>query len=395
MLAEKLNISPTQIRLINAIEPGHLSPTGQTMDHNTGDLKACINRVTEVLNYNEKPVLLDNGHIRAQGLGCLWKAPAMPTDTDAGAIITFNEDGSANLNTGVIEIGQGTKSVLGQLVADFFEMPFEKVHVIYDVNTSSSPHDWATAASRSLFMAGNATLCACRDAKSQMLKTAAAVLRCPEEDLVIKNESIYLPDEPEVALPVKDVVLGYSYPNGNSIEGQVLGRGKYISRRISGIDSETGEGSPALEWTLGAQGIEIELNPEDGSYRVTKAVSCMDVGKVIHPELAKNQVIGAISMALGFAKTEGFEFNSREMVTNDDLRSFKIMRYGEEPTYHIDFIETPQQDGPFGSRGLGEQGVIGIPGALANAVSKATQIQQNRLPLTHERVWKSLQEAKS
>ncbi len=170
MLAEKLNISPTQIRLINAIEPGHLSPTGQTMDHNTGDLKACINRVTEVLNYNEKPVLLDNGHIRAQGLGCLWKAPAMPTDTDAGAIITFNEDGSANLNTGVIEIGQGTKSVLGQLVADFFEMPFEKVHVIYDVNTSSSPHDWATAASRSLFMAGNATLCACRDAKSQMLK---------------------------------------------------------------------------------------------------------------------------------------------------------------------------------------------------------------------------------
>lgn len=227
------------------------------------------------------------------------------------------------------------------------------------------------------------------------VKTAAAVLRCPEEDLVIKNESIYLPDEPEVALPVKDVVLGYSYPNGNSIEGQVLGRGKYISRRISGIDSETGQGSPALEWTLGAQGIEIELNPEDGSYRVTKAVSCMDVGKVIHPELAKNQVIGAISMALGFAKTEGFEFNSREMVTNDDLRSFKIMRYGEEPTYHIDFIETPQQDGPFGSRGLGEQGVIGIPGALANAVSKATQVQQNRLPLTHERVWKSLQEAKS
>lgn len=392
ILAEKLQLPPDEVRIINAIKPGDTSPTGQEMDLNTGNLTGCIKRVKELINYTAIPETLPDGTIRAQGLGCLWKAPAMPTDTDAGAILTFNEDGSINLNTGVIEIGQGTKTALAQIVSEYFKMPLEKIHVALDVNTSTSPHDWATAASRSLFMAGNATLQACEDAKNQILNTASVVLRCPVQDLTLENEQVFLPDEPHVSVKLHELVLGYTYPNGNSIKGQIIGRGNYISRRISGIDPETGQGSPALEWTLGAQAIEVILDPKDGTYTVTKAASCMDVGRVIHPELAKNQVIGAIAMALGFSKLEGFQFNSRGIVMNSDLRSYKIMRYGDQPDYLIDFLETPQQDGPYGARGLGEQGVIGIPGALANAVTNASGRPQNILPLTYEKVWLSLQE---
>ena len=120
----------------------------------------------------------------------------------------------------------------------------------------------------------------------------------------------------------------------------------------------------------------------------------MDVGRVINPEIARGQIVGGMLMGLGYSSYEAFEFNSREQVQNETLRDFKVFRYGEEPEYIIDFLETPQQDGPFGARGLGEQSVIGMPGALANALSKALKHEFNSLPLTAQSIWTSLEGGK-
>ena len=117
----------------------------------------------------------------------------------------------------------------------------------------------------------------------------------------------------------------------------------------------------------------------------------MDVGTVVNPKLAHSQVVGAMAMGLSFARNEGFQFNNREQVINDDLRSYKILRYGEEPEYFVEFLQTPQGDGPFGARGLGEQGVVGMPGALSNALSRA--IQTPKCPaLTPETIWRTMKE---
>ena len=69
------------------------------------------------------------------------------------------------------------------------------------------------------------------------------------------------------------------------------------------------------------------------------------------------------------------------------------MRYGENPEYLIDYVETPQKDGPYGARGIGEQAIIGIPAALINALSRALGIQLKKLPLTPESLWKAKKEA--
>ena len=391
ILAEALSIDPVELRLINAIQKGDTTPTQSIMDENTGDLRECIRRVTNLMDWKDGDrIVISENIIRAKGIGCLWKAPAMPTNTDAGAILTFNEDGSMNLQCGITEIGQGTKSTLAEIIAEGLKTTPDKVHVVMEVNTQTSPHDWATAASRSLMMAGKAALEAVEDVKNQIKKTAAAVLRCPEADLEIANDRVFIKDEPSIGLMIRDVALGYVYPNGNAIEGQVIGRGRYISRRITGVDPETGQGHPALEWTMGAEAVEVEVDLSDYSYKILKSACVMDVGKVINPALARGQIVGSMSMGLGYASSEGFIFNSREQVVNDDLRSFKVMRYGEEPEYLVDFVETPQGDGPFGARGLGEQGVIGIPGALANALSRAVQSPLNQLPLTPESIWKTI-----
>ncbi len=394
LLAEKAGIDPVEIRMKNAIKEGDTSPTQSLMDANTGDLRECIKRAAKMINWDQGSFIKkDENKVIAKGFGLLWKSPAMPPNTGAGAIITFNKDGSLNLHTGIMEIGQGSKTGLAQIVAERFGTSPENIHLVQEVNTETAPHDWSTAASRSLMMAGRAALEAADDAIDQICRTAAIPLRCPPEDLIVEGGRVFLEDEPSIGLPLDDVVHGYVYENGNAIEGQVIGRGNYIARRLSGIDPETGKGRPSLEYTLGAQAVEIELDLNDYSYQIKKAVSCMDVGKVINPNLARGQVVGAISMGIGLARSEGFVFNSREQVVNGVLRDYKVLRYGEEPEYEIDFVETPQGDGPFGLRGLGEQGIIGIPGAIANALSRATGVKLNYIPLLPEDIWQSVKEA--
>lgn len=392
LLAKRLQMDPLELRKINAIQVGDTTPTLQEMDLNTGDLRTCIDRVAQRLKWQEGTrVQVSDRVVRAKGMGCLWKAPAMPTNTDAGALITFNEDGSLNLTTGIVEIGQGTHTGLAQIVAERFNMEVEKVHVVYEVNTDRSPHDWATAASRSLFMAGRSALEAADDAIEQLKQTASVPLSCPPEDLEVAQGRVFIRDNPSQGLPIADVALGFQYADGKAIGGQVLGRGHYIARGLTGLDPETGKGNPALEWTLGAEGVEVEVNLQDGTYRVLKAACAMDVGRVVNPDLARGQIVGAMAMALGFASREGFQFDERERVVNGNLRDFKLPRFGEGIEYFVDFVETPQGDGPYGLRGLGEQGVIGIPGALGNALSRALGQELTELPLTPESLWRTLQ----
>jgi CO/xanthine dehydrogenase Mo-binding subunit len=153
------------------------------------------------------------------------------------------------------------------------------------------------------------------------------------------------------------------------------------------LHPDTGEGRPGLEWTIGAEAVEVEVDLRDGSYRVHKSVCAMDVGKVINPALARGQIVGAMAMGIGYTTREAFDFDSRGRVLNNKLRDFKILRYGEQPEYVVEFVETPQQDGPFGARGLGEQGIIGMPGALASAFSRAVGSQLTKLPITPEYLW--------
>lgn len=140
----------------------------------------------------------------------------MPTNADAGAVLTFNEDGSMNLSSGILEIGSGTYSCVAQILAERFRDDPRNVHINWEVHTSHSPHDWATAASRSLFMAGCAALAAADDAIRQIQRIASAPLQCPEDDLEVAGGRVYVRDDPRHGLPLSKVVLGYQYAEGRA-----------------------------------------------------------------------------------------------------------------------------------------------------------------------------------
>lgn len=93
-------------------------------------------------------------------------------------------------------------------------------------------------------------------------------------------------------------------------------------------------------------------------------------------------------MGLGLASREYFAYDTDVKVLDTSLRTYKVMHFGETPEYLVDFVETPQIDSPYGSRGIAEHGTVGIPAALANALSTAVQAELDELPLNPETIWR-------
>ncbi|CAH1222432.1 Putative xanthine dehydrogenase molybdenum-binding subunit XdhA [Paenibacillus allorhizoplanae] len=390
-LAKKLQIDPLELRYLNAIQPGDITPTQTLLNHSSvGDLRQCIRKLNDLMQgENVQQVQQDPFKVRATGISCVWKVSGSMIDTGSGATITFNHDGSLNLSVGSIEIGQGNRTAMAQLAAERMNMPVHQVHIKLDVDTQITPEHWKTVASSSTMMVGRAVLDAADDAITQLKHNASVVLNRPPEELVVGGGNVYVKNQPGIYLEIRMLVSGYMYPGGRASGNMVIGRGRYRVHHQKALDPETGKGIPGQQWTVSAHAVLVEFDTRECTYRIMKAASVIDVGKVINAGTAHGQVVGGMNMGLSFASREAFLFNKAGIVLNPQLRTYKITRFGDQPEYLVDFVETPFVDGPYGARGVAESGTIGMPGALANALSIAAGVELNQLPLTPELIWRA------
>lgn len=390
-LAKACNIDPWDIRVQNAIQPGHLSPTQVVCNlSNSGNLTQCLNKLKALSNWDEgNRIQADARTVRAKGIACLWKSANPPTNSISSALLTFNSDGSVNLNTGVIEMGNGTQTKLAQMLADKLHMDISMVHAIMDVDTRSQPKHWKTVASLSEYMAGHAVMRAAEDALSQIKSIATQALNCIPEDIEIANTRAYKKSNPTQYLHFKDLVHGYKAPNNSSIGDPVLGRGGFMMKGLSALNPETGKGKPGPSWTVGAQVVEIELDILDYTYRIINASTVMDIGALINPNLTAEMIKGGMSMGLSLASRESLPYHTDGVMYTPNLRTYKLLHIGQEPDYRVDFVATPQLDAPFGVRSYAEHGILGMPAALGNALSTALGKEINYLPIKPEDLWKA------
>lgn len=390
-LAIHTGIDPLELRIKNSIKPGEYTPTQvKTTESNIGNLSKCLTKIRELSNWDKgQAIETEDGMIRAKGIGCLWKTSDSPANAVSGVLLTMNTDGSINMNSGAVEIGPGMKTTLAQILAEKLKMDVEKIYVKMEVDTKVSPEHWKTVASMTTFMVGRATIMAAEDLIKQLKSLAAIVMKCPPEDLDIKEEKVFLKQDPEIYVAFKDLARGHKEPNGLAIEGQILGRGSYIMNHITVLDEETGKGKAGPAWTVGIQVVEIEYDPKMFTYRLIKAITVMDVGKVINPKTSRGLITGGVNMGFGIATREAFEYDRDGKLQTSSLRTYKPMRFGENPEYIVEFIETPQIDAPFGARGLAEHGIIAIPAAFANAISCAASYEFDTIPITPEVIWRA------
>ncbi len=188
LAARAIGMDPAEFRLKNAAVPGRITATGEKLREDAGRVDQCIKAVADAIGWGKKEPKQVGGKLMGKGIAALWKAPAMPSFTSSSIILKLNEDGSVTLSISSTEMGQGTPTVLAQMVAEELQMPIEKVKVVTKRETDFGPYTWQTVASRGLFMEGNATLDAARKLKEQVKTTAAELLGVSKEELEVAEE---------------------------------------------------------------------------------------------------------------------------------------------------------------------------------------------------------------
>jgi len=401
LVAQAIGMDPLEFRLKNALRPGSKTLTGEEITEHTGNVIKCIEQAALRINYGkltdaEKKREEQTGWKIGKGIAALHKAPAMPSFTATAVILKMNEDGSVLVNLGLTDYGQGTYASIRQIVAERLKFSLEKIKVAYECDTDRDPYDWQTVASKGLLLSGNAAILAAEDLLKNAYDVAAQALRADIHDLDHDSEKIFVRHHPEDFVTFASLAVGFIMPNGNGIGGPLVGVGRYIAQGLSNLDKETGAGYPAIDWTYGAHGIVVEVNRETGEYHVLKVASIYDVGRAINPDIVRGQAIGGMFQGLGTAICEGYIYDGNGKLLNSSFTDNKIPTAKDMPMeIECVVVETPQVDGPYGARGVGEHSMISVAPALGNAIQKACGAEITRMPIRFEDVWQAMQKKES
>ena len=387
IVAYRIGMDAVEIRRKNALKDGSATVTGQVLE-NVGLLQ-CLEKVTEDIKWDKREKKVSKTKYRGKGIACMYKAPSMPNNVASSAIVKINEDGTVNLLVTGMDLGQGSDTALTQIAAEVLTIPVSKISIVTG-DTDCTPYEWQTVASRTTYCCGNSIIRAAEDAKNQMLKLASLKFDIPESELEIKDEQIISKINPDKKVPIADLAMGLTMPDGSGIHGPIIGRGAFIPPEVKDTDKETGQGEkPVAFWTFGVQAAEVEVDIETGEVKVLKIAAAYDAGKAINPELVCAQIEGGIVQGLGSALFEEMKIEKGK-VLNPSFVDYKIPTVGDVPKMIISIIENPEPTGPWGARGIAEPCMVPTAPAIANAVFDAIGCRINSLPITAEKVLKAI-----
>lgn len=372
MIAKRLGLDPLDFRIKNLLEKGEFYTRGDTpVDC---DLKEGLLKVAHALDWKNKPTRPNVG----RGLSVCMK-DAGGTYKVAGATVKMSSDGSAVLLTGTVDMGQGSQTALSQVVAEELAIGLDRVSVA-QLDTDVTPFDVSTSASSSMTVMGLATQRASQDIKKQLLRAAAKVLGERAEHLRLEAGAVHGPKGRKISY--SDLISEYYGSSATEIVGQGMYRDKKSKKAVLG--------SPTTFWEVGWGGAEVEVDPDTGVIHLLKYVTLADVGRAINPVQCEGQDEGGVVFALGHTLMEEMLYEDGQLL-NPNLIDYKIPAFRDLPEVFIsELVENENGPGPFGSKGMGEGGVLPAASAIASAVDDAVGVRICDLPLTPPKVWSRL-----
>jgi CO/xanthine dehydrogenase Mo-binding subunit len=384
-LAERLGMDRMAIRRLNASAPGDVNPQGSV-------ITSCA--MTECLDWVAREIarpparLARPGCRRGVGYAAMFHVGGgarVYRSDGCGAILKLDDFGKLSLLTGASEMGQGSDTVLAMIVAEELGLPIERV-VVINSDTAVTPWDVGAHASRTTFIAGNAAQLAARDLKDKLLALAATVMDERPDDLELAGGRVRVKGRPERSMEYERVVRAGHFRAG----GRMLVAEAFYDPPTEMLSKDL-RGNVSAAYGFAAQAALVEVDPATGKVEVLKIASAHDVGRALNPPAAEGQIHGGIHMGLGYALSEELIIRQGR-VLNPQFMEYALVPAREMPEIAIRLIETADQAGPFGAKGLGESGVIPVAAAVANAVKDAIGVRITALPLTPECVHRALEE---
>ncbi len=388
-IAEKVGVDSVEIRRINMLREGDITATGQKLIWSVGSedvLNAAVER-SDFLSRRQQASLQNGlaGSLRSQekrrgvGLSFFFHGAGFTGSGEAKmkaqAGVEITADGRARVLSGSTEIGQGTRTIFCQIVADELGVGYDDIE-IEEPDTSRVPDSGPTVASRTCMVVGRVVQMAAREVKEKLLRFVAE--RFGEADVKL-SEGWFVANGKQIA-SFGEITCAYL-----DLHGELRAYARYANPPGIEWDDETysGDAYPVFSW--GAIVAEVEVDPTTWEVAVTKITTAQDIGRAINPILAAGQIEGGTLQAVGYGVLEELVWN-RGRIVNNQLTNYIIPTSLDAPEIETIIIEKEYPHGPFGAKGVGELPMDGAAPAIAAAVYDATGVFVPEIPITPERL---------
>jgi len=384
--ADEMGINRLTLRKRNFIKPTQMpfaAASGVTYD--SGDFQAVFTKALEISDYDgfakRKKDSRKQGKLRGIAVGSYLEVTAPPSG-ELGKI-TFDPDGAVTLTTGTLDYGQGHAAPFAQVLSAELGVPYDAIKL--EQNDSDLVRFGnGTGGSRSITATGTAIVEAAQLVIAKGKQAAAHLLEAAEGDIEFGNGRF--------------TIAG----TDRSIDIMELSRrmrdGKMPDGVPASLDVDHATKEIPSTFPNGCHVAEVEIDPDTGVVQVVRYTGVNDFGTVVNPMIVAGQLHGGVAQGIGQALMECISYDENGQPITGSFMDYAMPRAGDIPSMAVGDHPVPATSNPLGTKGCGEAGCAGSLSTVVNAVIDALSeysIKHINMPLTPERVWRAIQDAKT
>ena len=400
LLAAKLKMDPADLRKKNFIPPfqdGHTVATGVVYD--TGNYAAAFEKALKMADYagfrRKQAQMRKKGEYAGIGISTYAEICGLGPSQVAGAvgfggglwesaIVRMHPSAKIQVFVGISPHGQGEETTFAQIVASELGVSVDDVEVLHG-DTDQTPMGWGTYGSRSTAVGSGALMGAIGKIKEKGKALTAHLLEAAVEDIDYADGKFFVRGSPDKAKTIQDVALmanvAWNMPKGME----------------PGLEASAFFDPPNFVYPFGAHIAVVSVDAETGEVKVERYIAVDDCGKVINPMIVEGQIQGGIVQGIGQALWEGAVYDENGQLLTGSMTEYPMPKAEFFPNFELAMTETPTKVNPLGVKGIGETGTIASTPAIYNAVLDALSpfgVETIDMPLTPERVWRAIREAR-
>ncbi|HSP17136.1 MAG TPA: molybdopterin cofactor-binding domain-containing protein [Thermoanaerobaculia bacterium] len=400
LLAHELKMDPVDVRRKNLIPPftdGYTVATGIVYD--TGNYDAALNKALQMADYPKLRVQQAEARKEGEYIGiglCTYaEICGLGPSQVAGAvgfggglwesaIVRFHPSGKVNVMVGISPHGQGEETTFAQIVASELGVGVDDVEITHG-DTERTPMGWGSYGSRSTAVGSGALMGAIGKIKEKAKLVTAHLLEAAPEDIEYADGKFFVKGSPDKFKTIQDVALmanvAWNMPKG--VE--------------PGLEASSFFDPPNFVYPFGAHIAVVKVDVETGEVKLERYIAVDDCGRVINPMIVEGQIHGGIVQGVGQALWEGAVYDDQGQLLSGSMMDYAVPKAEFFPKFELGMTETPTSVNPLGVKGIGETGTIASTPAVYNAVADALLplgVKRLNMPLTPERVWRAIRDAR-
>jgi CO/xanthine dehydrogenase Mo-binding subunit len=385
-LAAALGMDRVALREKNLIRPGDEVTTGQRIENATA--LECLHAALEKFKERPYPAAPLPPRLR-RGWGmsviCFGLGYGDGFPDCSRARVKLNEDGSATVYTGGVEVGQGLLNTVMQIAGEELGLPFDRMKVVA-ADTAQTDESGSSSATRQTYFTGSAVRIAAGELREQILDIAGQRLKVHPHEVTLQRGWAF-----ETANRANRVALARVYQDGVTRGYSLSASGLFKPRTIA-EKRDTGQSPRAfITYLFGAHVSQVLVDIETGEIRVERHIAAHDVGKAINPQSVAGQIAGGVAQGIGMALMEEVVYRNGRIM-NPGFTDYIVPTVKDVPPVEAVIVESDDPGGPFGAHGIGEPPLIGAVPAILAAIYDATGAAPHTLPAHPERMWRLLRE---